>query len=173
MTSFQEEDDGFHDCVEPPVEVPTEPPVELPAESSTEPPAEPPASVATFDDDDVEEIPRTAPSDKSIEKALDAKEKGNDAFKARDFDLAIQYYSLALSLCPEEEKDNMATFYGNRSASYYAEDEFELVVQDCSAALELKPEYLKVLARRMQAQDKLEKYEEAIAGKNNGSELFS
>lgn len=155
-------EEEFHDCADGPGE-------------SNEGELQPgPAQNA--DEDDVEEIERdnndadnvlTKPVvEKDLDKALQWKEKGNDAFKARDFDLAIQYYSLAIAHCPDHDTENLSTFFGNRSASYFAEEEYELVVADCSSALENKPDYLKVLARRMQAYEKIEKYEEALTGRS-------
>jgi tetratricopeptide (TPR) repeat protein len=56
-----------------------------------------------------------------------------------------------------------AIFYGNRAACYSNMGEFELAVDDCNHALELTPEYVKVLIRRSQAYEKLEKLDEALA----------
>lgn len=153
-------EEEFHDCVDGPSE-PSE------AELQT-------TLVQKVTEDDVEEIERddkdteevaTKPLVvKDLDKSLQWKEKGNDAFKARDFDLAVQCYSLAIAHCPDDDAENLSTFFGNRSASYFAEEEYELVVADCNSALEKKPDYLKVLARRMQAYEKIEKYEEALTG---------
>jgi len=103
---------------------------------------------------------------KDILIALDAKEEGNNLFRNKQYDEALEFYSKAITYCPEDEenKDNLATFYGNRSATYFTLDEHELVVEDCTAALQLKPDYVKVLARRMLSYEKLEKYEEALTG---------
>ena len=102
--------------------------------------------------------------EKSIEKAIQAKEEGNNYFRNKEYDDALESYSKAITYCPEEDKENLATFYGNRSAAYASLEEWELVVEDCSAAIEIKPDYVKVIARRMLANEKLEKYEEALAG---------
>ena len=103
---------------------------------------------------------------KSLEKAIEAKEEGNNYFRNREYDDALESYSRAITYCPEddENKENLATFYGNRSAAYFSLEEYELVVEDCTAALELKPDYVKVIARRMLANEKLEKFEEALTG---------
>jgi len=42
------------------------------------------------------------------------KEQGNNAFKAKNFDEAIEMYTMAIG---EVEDDH--TIYGNRSAAYY------------------------------------------------------
>jgi len=103
--------------------------------------------------------------EKDFEKALAAKEEGNDFFRSKEYDDALESYSRAIALCPEddEHKDTLATFYGNRSAAYSSIEEHELVVEDCTYALDLKPDYVKVIARRMLAQEKLEHFEEALA----------
>jgi len=104
--------------------------------------------------------------EKDLVKAIEAKEEGNNYFRNRDYDEALESYSRAITFCPEddENKENLATFYGNRSAAYASIEEYDLVVEDCTAALALKPDYVKVIARRMLAHEKLEKYEEALAG---------
>jgi tetratricopeptide (TPR) repeat protein len=42
---------------------------------------------------------------------------------------------------------------------------YEETIKECTKALELNPTYMKALARRGEAHEKLEHYEEAIAGK--------
>lgn len=121
---------------------------------------------ATEDAEEVEDVDTTLVTPKDISKAIEAKEQGNEYFRVKDYDNAIHYYSLAIEYCPTEEeyKEQLATYYGNRSAAYFAEEEYELVIEDCSFAITLKEDYLKVIARRMQCYEKLEKYEEALTG---------
>lgn len=102
--------------------------------------------------------------EKDLTKAVAAKEEGNAFFRNKEYDEALEAYSRAITYCPEDDKENLSTFYGNRSAAYFSLEEWELVVEDCTAAVELKPDYVKVLARRMLANEKLEKYEEALRG---------
>lgn len=107
--------------------------------------------------------------EKSLEKALEAKEEGNNYFRNKEYDDALESYSRAITYCPEDDanKENLATFYGNRAAAYASLEEYDLVVEDCTAALAIKPDYVKVLARRMLANEKLEKYEDALTGNLN------
>lgn len=44
----------------------------------------------------------------------------------------------------DEEKDLLATIFGNRSAAYLAINESEAAVEDCNQALIYKPNYVKV-----------------------------
>jgi tetratricopeptide (TPR) repeat protein len=102
--------------------------------------------------------------EKDLQKAMAAKEEGNEFFRKKEYDEALEHYSRAVTFCPEDDKENLATFYGNRSAAYFALEEWDLVVEDCTSAIELKPDYVKVLARRMLANEKLEKIEDALRG---------
>jgi len=104
--------------------------------------------------------------EKDISKALLAKESGNEKFRSKLYDESIQLYSVAITYCPEdnENKDNLAAFYGNRAAAYIAIEEYQLAIDDCSESIKLKPDYIKVLMRRCQGQEKLGHLEEAITG---------
>ena len=111
--------------------------------------------------------------DKDIDAALRAKEDGNAFFRDKDYDGAITLYSQAIAHCPCDEgnKENMAVFLGNRAAAYFAIDEFVLVVEDCTVALENNPSYVKVIHRRMQALEKLERLDEALVDAKKIKEL--
>lgn len=119
------------------------------------------------EDDEFQECSDGFVYEKDLQKAIAAKEEGNNFFRNKDYDEALEAYSRAITYCPEDDKENLATFYGNRSAAYSSLEEWELVVEDCTAAIALKPDYVKVLARRMLANEKMEKYEEALAGESS------
>ena len=106
------------------------------------------------------------PVEKNLEKALLAKEKGNDFFRKSEFEDALDEYSIAISLCPLEleHADTLGVLYGNRAAAYVAEDEFDLAIEDCTKSLELKPSYVKVLFRRAQCYEKKDRLEDAVQG---------
>eukprot|EP00039_Didymoeca_costata_P033680 m.43628 g.43628 ORF g.43628 m.43628 type:complete len:377 (+) comp9989_c0_seq1:45-1175(+) len=80
-----------------------------------------------------------------------AKEQGNQAFKERKFEEALKHYSEAIKLCPQGNKDERATFYGNRSAAYFHLQKYDECVCDCEKALQLKPKYKKVAVRQVKA----------------------
>lgn len=110
---------------------------------------------------------------KDITLALQAKEEGNLYFREKDYDGAITLYSQAIAQCPHDDtnKENMAIFLGNRAAAYFSIEEFTLVVDDCTLALESNPSYVKVLHRRMQAFEHLERLDEALADAKKIQEL--
>lgn len=115
------------------------------------------------DNDPVSEMPCTA---KDITLANEAKEEGNNFFRTKDFDSAISSYSRAITLCPigDDYKEVLSVFLGNRAAAYFSVDEFDCVVDDCAASLELNSNYVKVLMRRSQAYEKLTRPEDALVG---------
>lgn len=84
------------------------------------------------------------------------KEAGNKAYQAKDFDKAIGLYSKAILCKPDP------VFYSNRAACYNALSQWEKVVEDTTAAVNLDPEYIKALNRRANAYDHLGKYSEAL-----------
>ena len=116
------------------------------------------------DDDPVLEMPGIA---KDITLANEAKEEGNNYFRIKDFDSAISSYSRAITLCPigDDHKELLSVFLGNRAAAYFSVDEFDCVIDDCTASLDLNPIYVKVLMRRSQAYEKLTRPEDALVGK--------
>jgi import receptor subunit TOM70 len=85
------------------------------------------------------------------------KAAGNAAYGAKDYDRAIDLYSKAI-WC----KSNEPVFYSNRAACNNALGHLDKVIDDCTAALALNPEYSKALNRRAVAYENQEKYNEAL-----------
>jgi tetratricopeptide (TPR) repeat protein len=132
--------------------------------------------VEELEDDEVVEVPEQQAAlevEKDISLALEAKEDGNAFFRDKDYDGAITLYSQAIAYCPcdDENKENMAVFLGNRAAAYFSIEEWSLVVDDCTTALENNANYVKVLHRRLQAYEKLDRVEEALADAKRIQEL--
>ncbi|KAL6948608.1 hypothetical protein ACO0QE_001080 [Hanseniaspora vineae] len=84
------------------------------------------------------------------------KEQGNVYFKNKQYENAIKLYTTALDI----KKDPV--FLSNRSACYVSLGEYEKVVEDCSAALELKRDYSKCLLRRASAYEILGNYSDSM-----------
>ncbi|CCK71767.1 protein channel TOM71 KNAG_0H03530 [Huiozyma naganishii CBS 8797] len=88
--------------------------------------------------------------------ALALKDKGNELFKEKAVEEAIKYYQWAL----EFKKDPV--FYANISACYVSLNDFEKVLENCNKALELKPDYSKVLLRRANTYENMENFADAM-----------
>lgn len=84
------------------------------------------------------------------------KEAGNKAYGSKDFPKAIDLYSKAILCKPDP------VYYSNRAACYNALSQWDKVVEDTTAAINLDPQYIKALNRRANAYDHLEKYSEAL-----------
>ena len=88
------------------------------------------------------------------------KAKGNTAYQARKFDQAADLYTRAIETTPSSS----SVFYSNRAACYanMSPPKFDLVVEDCDAALALDHNYVKALNRRAGALEQLKRYQEAL-----------
>jgi len=108
--------------------------------------------------------------EKSQLKALEMKEQGNSFFGKGDYRQALDRYSEAILLSPDDDVDNKAVYHCNRAACYLmmaktgtVEDKayWESAVADCTDALGMKPGYPKALLRRGTAYEKLDQLSEA------------
>ncbi|XP_075682064.1 sperm-associated antigen 1 [Rhinoderma darwinii] len=70
------------------------------------------------------------------------KEKGNEAFRSRDYDEAISYYSRSISVSPS------AAAYNNRAQAEIKLKNWHNALNDCEQALDLEPDNVKALLRR-------------------------
>ena len=68
------------------------------------------------------------------------KNKGNTALKAGKIQEAISHYTEAIELDPENH-----VFYSNRSAAYIQAKKFHEALDDAEKAIELKPDFAKVI----------------------------
>ena len=94
------------------------------------------------------------------------KEECNRNFATKSFTTAVACYGEAIRYLPrgEEYDSQRAIFYANRAACHLQMDNAEEALYDCDRALECNGRYAKAYARRMQALEKLEKLDEALAG---------
>ncbi|KAF8378611.1 hypothetical protein HHK36_029959 [Tetracentron sinense] len=91
------------------------------------------------------------------ESAEIAKEKGNIAFKDKQWQKAIGFYTEAVKL-----SCNNATYYSNRAAAYLELGSFLQAEADCSTAISLDKKNVKAYLRRGTAREMLGYYKEAI-----------
>jgi stress-induced-phosphoprotein 1 len=76
------------------------------------------------------------------EKALAAKNEGNEFFKGGDFPKAVERYTEAIKRDPKS-----AVYYANRAAAYTKLTSFMEAKRDCEKALEIDPKYVKAYSR--------------------------
>lgn len=88
--------------------------------------------------------------------AAKLKAAGNKAYGSKDYNRAIELYGQAL-LCKADP-----VFYSNRAACWNAMSNWERVIEDTTAAVNLDPEYVKALNRRAHAYEQTNKYSEAL-----------
>eukprot|EP00879_Flechtneria_rotunda_P009158 GHRR01009588.1.p1 GENE.GHRR01009588.1~~GHRR01009588.1.p1 ORF type:complete len:493 (+),score=199.13 GHRR01009588.1:1014-2492(+) len=101
-------------------------------------------------------------------QALEWKAKGNELYKSRKFDEAIDAYTKALELY-----DKDVSFVTNRAAVHYEKGEYEAAITDCDMAVdkarELRADYsliARALARKGNALAKLGRLEDAVVAYN-------
>ncbi|XP_064621757.1 stress-induced-phosphoprotein 1-like isoform X2 [Lineus longissimus] len=97
-------------------------------------------------------------------QALEEKEKGNAAYRAKEFDQALDHYGKAIELDPT----NVA-FYTNKAAVYFEKHEYDECVKVCEKAIEVGREnradykvIAKAFARMGNAYNKQKNYQEAL-----------
>ena len=67
------------------------------------------------------------------------KKKGNDAMQGGDFDGAVQFYSDAIDIDP-----NNHVLFSNRCAAYMKKEKYDEALQDAESTIELKSDWVKV-----------------------------
>uniref|UniRef100_M4BU69 Hsp70-Hsp90 organising protein n=2 Tax=Hyaloperonospora arabidopsidis (strain Emoy2) TaxID=559515 RepID=M4BU69_HYAAE len=77
-----------------------------------------------------------------LDKALAAKNEGNDFFKNGEFPQAVERYTEAIKRDP-----SCAVYYANRAAAYTKLTSFNEAKKDCEKAIELDPKYVKAYSR--------------------------
>lgn len=80
-------------------------------------------------------------------KADEFKKTGNEHYKNGEFSKSIESYSDGIKICPLRCSNERAVLYGNRAAAYIQLKNNTLAIQDCSKALDLDPNYIKVTLR--------------------------
>eukprot|EP00475_Leptophrys_vorax_P039965 TRINITY_DN7334_c0_g1_i1.p1 TRINITY_DN7334_c0_g1~~TRINITY_DN7334_c0_g1_i1.p1 ORF type:complete len:417 (-),score=114.79 TRINITY_DN7334_c0_g1_i1:192-1412(-) len=95
-------------------------------------------------------------SDAEIEQAEKYKSEGNSKLTAGDFDGAIQSYTKAMELNP-----NQSIYPANRAAAYLKVYQFQAAIDDCKLAIELNPQYVKAYYRLGTAYQKMDDLENA------------
>ncbi|KAL3814407.1 hypothetical protein ACJIZ3_015675 [Penstemon smallii] len=95
----------------------------------------------------------------SMDAAELLKEKGNAAYKGKQWNKAVSYYTEAIKL---NEKN--ATYYSNRAMAYLELGCFQQAEEDCTKAISLDKKNVKTYLRRGRAKESLFYYREALQG---------
>jgi len=99
-------------------------------------------------------------------KGLEAKEKGNELFKAARYGEAIAEYTEAVKRDPTNP-----SVYSNRAACYSKLMDWQRGLDDCEMCLKLDPKFVKAYIRKGKIQHFLKQYHKALDTYNKGLEL--
>jgi len=101
---------------------------------------------------------------KKEKEAAAAKDLGNAAYKAKNFEEALGHYDTAIELNPSE-----MTFYTNKAAVFFEMKKYDECIEMCDKSIEISKEgyydykkLAKAFARKANALFKQDKYEESI-----------
>ncbi|PQQ21146.1 uncharacterized protein Pyn_04469 [Prunus yedoensis var. nudiflora] len=98
-----------------------------------------------------------------LKRAQELKEEGNKRFQSKDYVGALEQYDNALKLTPKIHPDR-AVFHSNRAACLMQMKpiDYEIVVAECTMALQVQPRYVRALLRRARAFEAIGNYEMAM-----------
>lgn len=94
------------------------------------------------------------------------KTEGNDHMKVENFSAAVEFYSKAIAINPQN-----AVYYCNRAAAYSKLGNYAGAVQDCEQAISIDPNYSKAYGRMGLALASLNKHTEAASYYKKALEL--
>ena len=93
----------------------------------------------------------------ATEDAIAEKNKGNEAFKAKDWPTAIEHYTRAIDLNPNEP-----SFYTNRAQANIKLEAYGYAIADATKAIEIDSNFVKAYYRRAVAHTAILKHADAI-----------
>ncbi|XP_077382016.1 sperm-associated antigen 1-like isoform X1 [Festucalex cinctus] len=84
------------------------------------------------------------------------KDKGNEAFRANDYEEAVAYYSRSIDIMPT------VAAYNNRAQTGIKLKQWQRAMNDCNSVLELEPCNVKALLRRAAVHNELGNFQMAV-----------
>ncbi|KAK3707875.1 TOM (translocase of outer membrane) complex component [Vermiconidia calcicola] len=135
-------------------------PEEIKPEPKTEPKPAPKAAVVEEQPEELPTVTEESVGQLSEQERKDyaakLKAAGNKAYGSKDYNRAIDLYGQAI-LCKADP-----VFYSNRAACWNAMSNWEKVIEDTTAAINLDNEYVKALNRRANAYEQETRFSEAL-----------
>ncbi|KAM4548668.1 small glutamine-rich tetratricopeptide repeat-containing protein alpha isoform 1-T2 [Odontesthes bonariensis] len=107
-----------------------------------------------------------SPTEEQRAEAERLKSDGNDQMKVENYAAAVEFYSKAITLNPQN-----AVYYCNRAAAYSKLGNYAGAVQDCEQAIGIDPNYSKAYGRMGLALASLNKHTEAVSYYKKALEL--
>ncbi|XP_066503648.1 small glutamine-rich tetratricopeptide repeat-containing protein alpha [Hoplias malabaricus] len=105
-------------------------------------------------------------SEDQLAEAEQLKSEGNDQMRVENFSAAVEFYSKAIQINPQN-----AVYYCNRAAAYSKLGNYAGAVQDCEFAIGIDPNYSKAYGRMGLALASLNKHTEAVSYYKKALEL--
>ena len=100
----------------------------------------------------------------------EAKDAGAAFFKAKQFEKAVESYSVAIDAAPADEKEVIAVLYSTRSGAHAAQGTdaaYKKALLDANKAIELRPTWGKGYSRRGTAYEGLRNWVAARGARSN------
>ncbi|XP_072116111.1 E3 ubiquitin-protein ligase TTC3 isoform X2 [Mobula birostris] len=94
------------------------------------------------------------------------KERGNEEFKRKDYEAALNWYSKAIDLCPDNE-----ILYGNRALCFFRIEKYKKALGDGKRAIILNPVWTKGHYRFCDALFSMGEHKRAIEANDKAQEL--
>lgn len=110
------------------------------------------------------EIATVAPA---IETSESWKQKGDDFYRSKSYQKAIEAYTNAIT----NEVNKNATYFSNRSASYLMIGSYLEALRDCETAINIEPNNPKVYFRKATILKSLGRFDDAIKALTDGLAL--
>lgn len=106
------------------------------------------------------------PSEEDVKKADELKTKGNTQMSSQSYNDAIESYTQAINLTP-----NNKIFYSNRAAAYSQAGQQTLAIDDANKALEIDPQFARAYSRLGHAYYNDQQFENAVKAYEDGLKL--
>jgi len=100
------------------------------------------------------------------ERAKSFKEQGNQYFKNKDYNKALEFYSKAIDLNPMDP-----AYYGNRAACYFAMHKYQKCIDDSNDAINIDNKFVKGWSRKGRSEFYLGRFNEAKKSLQKAKEL--